>query len=145
MKGVRAAAWTIVTVACLGAIYAAVQQPVEPVPLATGMAHGDHTPKHGGVFFMAADAFHHLEGTLARDTREFRLYLYDNYTRPMDARRFQARVGNRLLTPAPGGEYLSTHLEQIAGDPPRVTAFVRLAHDRREDRFDFVFVPEVMR
>ena len=44
--------------------------------------HGDHNPKHGGVFFMASDHWHHVEGALVSpDT--FRLYLYDNFTQPI--------------------------------------------------------------
>jgi hypothetical protein len=145
MKRARAAAWIIASLVCLSALYAAIQQPMEePATLGDVTAHADHTPRHGGVFFMAADAFHHLEGTLAPDTGEFRLYLYDNFTRPMDARRFQARVGNRLLEPAPNGEYLSLRLDEITTNPPHITAFVRLSQNRPEDRFDFVFVPEVL-
>ena len=47
--------------------------------------HADHEPKHGGVFFMAADNWHHIEGVLASPS-EFRLYIYDNFTKPISAK-----------------------------------------------------------
>ena len=37
---------------------------------------------------MAPDHWHHLEGTMA-GTRDFRLYFYDNYTKPISARSFR--------------------------------------------------------
>ena len=46
------------------------------------MAHSDHSPKHGGLFFMDSDQWHHLEGVLISAT-EFRVYIYNNFTRPM--------------------------------------------------------------
>jgi hypothetical protein len=142
MKRARAAAWTLGTVICLAAIYARIQQPtVEPRMIGSASAHGDHTPKHGGIFFMAPDGFHHVEGALASEGGEFRLYLYDNYTRPMDARQFQARIGHQLLKPASDGAYLIGQLDHLAGHPIRITAFVRFAHRDKEDRFDFAFVP----
>jgi len=99
------------------------------------LAHGDHNPRHGGVFFMAADNFHHLEGTLT-DGGEFRLYFYDNFTRPISAREFEARVGDQALTPSAEGSHLATRLP---GSPVEVTAFVRLEKAGNEQRFDFIF------
>lgn len=55
-----------------------------PEAMPAGMAHGDHSAKHGGVFFMASNGFHHLEGTYP-EAGLFRLYLYDDHTRPIDA------------------------------------------------------------
>ena len=140
-RSTRAAVWLAATVVFLGGLYLAVREPVvEPPPIPAGNAHMSHSPRNGGVFFMAPDGFHHLEGTLSRADGEFRIYVYDNYTRPMDARRFQARVGTHLLTPSSDGAYLGGLIGPIEGDQPRVTAFIRFSEDRREDRFDFAFV-----
>lgn len=49
----------------------------------------DHQPKHGGVFFMAPDRTHHLEGVLL-PAGTFKVYLYDDYTRPIPAKGFEA-------------------------------------------------------
>src|SRR5581483_11196421 len=46
------------------------------------MKHQDHDPKHGGIFFMAMDNKHHLEGVL-ETSGIFRVYLYDAYTHPL--------------------------------------------------------------
>jgi hypothetical protein len=44
--------------------------------------HMDHHPKHGGIFFMALDEKHHLEGLLL-PTGTFCVYVYDAYTKPV--------------------------------------------------------------
>lgn len=47
-------------------------------------AHMDHKSKHGGTFFMALDNKHHLEGVLLTPGI-FRVYLYDDHTKPLKA------------------------------------------------------------
>jgi hypothetical protein len=44
--------------------------------------HSNHTPQHGGIFFMALDYKHHLEGVLL-EPGTFKVYLYDAYTKPL--------------------------------------------------------------
>ena len=54
-------------------------------------AHADHSPLFGGDLFMAANHFHHVEGTYTEDGM-FRLRVYDNFKRPMSARGFTGRA-----------------------------------------------------
>ena len=118
--------------------------------------HGNHNPQHGGQFFMAPDNWHHLEGVMPRD-RVFRLYVYDDYARPLppaQMRRLQARVVTResfdpatkttkeltafRLRPSRDGAYLEARIDS-ATLPAEMTAKVRLKSDAPEYRFDFTF------
>jgi hypothetical protein len=105
------------------------------------MPHGDHNPRHGGILFMAGDGFHHLEGTLGPDGL-FRLYLYDDFTRPLDARGFRARAGDLELRASADGAFL-THAPSTPGPGGTVelTVHVTFPSSPREERFDFVLSP----
>src|SRR2546430_14246421 len=48
----------------------------------TQRAHGNHNPQHGGQFFMAADNWHHLQGTYL-PAGGFRPHLYDAFSQPL--------------------------------------------------------------
>ena len=116
-------------------------------------AHGDHNPRHGGTFFMASDAWHHLEGTYPR-AGLFRVYFYDNFTQPLDATAFVGRVVLREdfdtatktvkelevipLKPGPEKHILDAAL---SGDrlPFKAAVKVKFDPNGREQRSDFAF------
>ena len=119
--------------------------------------HGDHNPRHGGVFFMAADNSHHLEGTYPQPG-VFRVFLYDEYTRPLSLRGVSGRAvtresrdasSNRMidleafaLRPSRDGKYLEARIAPRAGTstgPMQITAKLQFAASGPEQRFDFAF------
>ena len=126
------------------------------IPRYTARAHGDHNPKHGGIFFMAPDNWHHLEGTYPVAGR-FRVYVYDDYSRPLSmtqARKVRGRVVTKEIfdpktgrsrelasTPlvlARNGAFFEARIEALAL-PAKMTAKISFTPDDRESRFDFAF------
>lgn len=115
--------------------------------------HQDHNPKHGGMFFMAPDNWHHLEGTYPEDGI-FRAYLFNNFSEPMNAKTFEGRavlkevfdattkqtrelVAYPLLASDDGA-----YLEAYVGDdalPREITAKVQFERNGAFERFDFIF------
>jgi hypothetical protein len=118
--------------------------------------HGNHNPRHGGQFFMAPDNWHHLEGAYPT-ARSFRLYIYDDYGRPLAAdklRNVRARVVTKEsfdpatrktneisafpLRVARNRGYLEARVDTTTL-PAEMTAKVRFDGDSDEHRFDFTF------
>ena len=116
-------------------------------------AHADHSPKYGGVLFMAADAFHHVEGTYTPDGM-FRLRVYDNFRKLLPVDSFRARVVLKeefdaarqdfreliafRLAPAADRMTLDAQVGQIVL-PAEITLKITLDPRGSEERFDFVF------
>ena len=126
------------------------------VPRYTPRAHGDHNPKHGGIFFMAPDNWHHLEGTYPAAGR-FRVYVYDDFSKPLavaEARKIRGRVvtkeafdpktgTTRELASTPlvlsrNGAFLEARIEPLPL-PAKMTAKISFTPDNKESRFDFAF------
>jgi hypothetical protein len=115
-------------------------------------AHGDHNPRYGGQFFMAADKWHHLEGTYPR-AGQFRMYFYDNFTKPISPKEFTGRLvtreeNNREIASVPlsvarDGLTLEASIPNtpaISKEAPlRVAAKLVFKKGEPEQRFDFTF------
>ena len=121
-------------------------------------AHGDHNPRHGGIFYMAQDQWHHMEGTYP-SAGNFRAYFYDNYTQPIDAKAFTGSVVLQAIDPATkapkdvatfplrlsrDGKTLEGTLKNDARPsketPTTMVAKVRMTKDGPEQPFTFAFV-----
>lgn len=110
-------------------------------------AHGDHNPRHGGSFFMAEDRWHHLEGTYP-SANLFRLFLYDNFTRPISSEGMSGHVfvldqsnkvvGSFPMTRSSDGTTLEARLRN-ASLPLKAAALVKFDARTPEQRFDFTF------
>ena len=115
--------------------------------------HGDHNPRHGGVFFMAPDNWHHLEGTYPR-AGVFRLFVYDDYTRPLPLAAVTGRAVTKTvfdpdrkqwreieaytLRRSRNNAYLEARMPS-AGLPAQIAAKIRFTADGEEYPFDFTF------
>jgi hypothetical protein len=117
--------------------------PIDKRPLVATYSlrpHGDHNPKHGGQFIMAPNNWH-VEATHPAPSR-FRLYVYDDYSRPFVPNGFTSRIvaGETSVpfTPAAGNTFLEARLAQAAL-PAEIVVMARFAHRQPEYRFDFQF------
>ena len=109
--------------------------------------HGDHNPKHGGSFFMVSNNWH-LEATHPAAS-VFRLYIYDNYSKPFSPAGLTARItevsggaGTRTAVAIPftrtGRGYYQARIPNIAA-PAAIAAEVRFEANDKEYHFDFAF------
>ena len=111
-------------------------------------AHGNHNPQHGGVFFMAPDAWHHLEGTYLR-SGIFRLYLYDDYTKPLPLNQAREVSASLFVKDAKTGKEAAIPLVRVGRSlqapigqhafPAQMFAKVTFMPGGPEHRFDFGF------
>ena len=118
--------------------------------------HGNHNPQHGGLFFMAPDNWHHVEGVHPRPG-VFRVYVYDEFAKPIPANQMRAVQGRLVLKETFDPETKQTrelsvfplalsrdgrYLEATVGAAPtaaEMTAKIQFKAGGREGRFDFVF------
>jgi len=114
-------------------------------------AHGDHNPRHGGQFFMATDAWHHVEGTYPENGL-VRVFFYDNFTKPL-ALKGKAISGSVAIRDAQDKEIASAPLAigkngstmeakippANAALPLRATVKLKFSDTIPQQPFDFQF------
>jgi hypothetical protein len=107
--------------------------------------HGNHNPQHGGLFFMAPDNWHHLEGTY-RSGGVFRMYLYDDFTKPLARDQVRLMTGQIItksgtsfpLVPVQNGRFLEAKVGKLAF-PAEMAAKLKFKSTSPEHHFDFTF------
>lgn len=127
----------------------------QAVRVQAAAAHGNHNPQHGGQFFMAQDYWHHVEGAYP-SPGVFRLYLYDDYTKPLaadkvkevrarlvkeetDQKTFDTKeVASIPLRLAEGGGYLEASIDTLPL-PANIIMQASFGPGEKEQRFDFAF------
>jgi len=124
--------------------------PVCGMKLSHLKSHQDHNPRHGGQFFMAPDQTHHLEGALSPDG-QFKLYFYDEFTRPISpagfritsawARTSAAAAQALSLRLAPDATCLATAVELPTNRPLAVSIAIDFHDGAGPQPFDFDFNP----
>jgi hypothetical protein len=115
-------------------------------------AHMDHKPKHGGFFFMSLDNVHHLEGVLL-PPGTFRVYLYDDHTKPLKAEQVKLASGTIQVGDSEDAPKIALGLGKkkeameaaLGGDvkfPVAITLLLHLpgmAPDAKPELFNFTF------
>jgi len=111
--------------------------------------HGDHNPKHGGQFFMAPNNWH-VEVTHPT-AGVFRLYVYDDYSRPFVPTGFLGRIVSIAdvkgkpadaavpFVRATGAPLLEARVPGLAL-PATIAVKVRFQANQQDYRFDFPFL-----
>ncbi|MFI5178024.1 MAG: heavy metal-binding domain-containing protein [Vicinamibacterales bacterium] len=107
-------------------------------------AHGNHNPQHGGQFFMASDSWHHLEGAYYTPG-VFRLYLYDDFTKPLAVAKVRAMNARLLLTKdgqevplVRNGRVFEAKLGKLPF-PAAMQVHVQFEANGKDNLFDFTF------
>lgn len=101
--------------------------------------HGDHNAKHGGNFVMAPNNWH-LEVTHPAP-QQFRLYVYDDYSRPFIPKGFSSRIvaGTQSIPFKPAAAaYLAAQVPGAAL-PATIVVKARFEEKQPEYHFDFQF------
>lgn len=116
--------------------------------LAEVKAHSDHSAKHGGVFFMAPDQKHHLEGAVS-DKGEFHIHFYDEFTKPIMADKFTAEGKVRpkgsdkelplKMTLETGKSFLVGNVDKSIKFPLAIKMFIDFKDGQKPQVFDFEF------
>jgi hypothetical protein len=126
--------------------------PIDKRPLVAKYSlrpHGDHNPKHGGQFFMAPNNWH-VEVTHPA-MGLFRLYVYDDYSRPFVPQAFSGRIiamtdtnGKSVDVSIPFRRSATSPLLEARiptlGLPAAIAVKARFQANDQEYRFDFPFL-----